>query len=324
MYAAACEKLKNMGAVELKNGLVARKLSVLKSLGASKLRVEMRVVGWICQLVVWLIYRGAKDIYKGGYDLERPKRRTARLVKFFFPVTLRLDEFEPNDYSALVIYFNHQSLFQVLAVIWYCQIRFPGKKCIFPVNLPWYEALCPVFEKLWGLGVCITPMITPSTNKKLTKIAGDDGDKRDLISILKLRFEEEYGKMVLEFLRNQDIVAVAPSAGRTDFVFPSKKAYQGIDMDAVKTMPRTMTVIVYSLLRRKLEYLRVDFVPFVATRVRPAGRGLNVFRRHDVYVGKAQSLKVVLERVKAKAFDYECYARLAHFVPENIKYEHGK
>lgn len=324
MYAIPCEKLKGMDVAELKKGLVARKLSVLKSLGASRLRAEMRVVGWVCQLVVWLIYRGAKDIWRGGYDLERPRRRTVRLVKFFFPVTLQLDEFEPSDRSALVIYFNHQSLFQVLAVIWYCQIRFPGKKCIFPVNLPWYEALCPVFEKLWGLGVCITPMITPSTNKKLMKIAGKDENRRDLISILKLRFEEEYSKMVLEFLQSQGIVAVAPSAGRSDFIFPSKKAYQGLDAETIKSMPRTMTMIVFSLRRKKLENLRIDFVPFVATRERPAGRGLNVFRRHDIYVGQSQTFEEVLERVKVRAFDYECYARLAHFVPENIKYEHGK
>ncbi|MDR3297759.1 MAG: hypothetical protein LBT19_00025 [Candidatus Nomurabacteria bacterium] len=313
MRSVSCDFLMKAEIRQLKEELSACELSVLKSLGANKLRTQMSLVGYICRLVVWLIFWGDKNT-------KRLKARAASLVRFFFPTRMRVDNYRQNKDAAVVFYFNHQSLFEVLAVIWYCLSRYPNKRYVFPVNLPWYEALCPVFDKLRQIGIWITPMITPNTYKKLVKVAGADEERQMVVRRLKTQFEEEYFKMVAEFVQSKDIIAVAPSATRTKYIFPSQAAFSGVDAVAIKTMPRTMSAIVLSIRRSRVESESVDFVPFVATRRHRAGQGLNIWRRHDVYIGKAESLPEILVKQKERTLDYECSRRLAEFVSGEIIY----
>jgi hypothetical protein len=302
---------KNAG--EIKDLLATGDYSILKSLGANRMRLEMRPVGWGCRLIVWLIYMGAAGM--AGLKL-----RTARLVKFFFPTVVKENNYRPkNSDAAMVVYFNHQSLFEVLAAIEYCLRYFPNKNCIFPVNLPWYEALCPVVRQLEGLGICITPMITPKTYLRLSKVAAkNDADSKTIIDRLKGLFEDEYWRLMCEFIRRGDVVAVAPSATRTDYIFPSEAAYLGTDAVAMKSMPKTMSAILLMLKRAKMEQVQVDFVPFVATRNKRAGRGLNVWRRHDVYIGAADTLEEMQEKRRERTLDFWCYRRLAGYVPQHV------
>ena len=317
MRSMSPEALVECGAQELVEQLGSRNLSVLESLGARKLRVEMSIVGRLCQFIVWLIFAGPRS--KGAL-----KRRAAKWVRFFFPV-----RYLKNDYrvvkkeTAVVVYFNHQSLFEVLAAIHFCMTTFPDKKYLFPVNLPWYEGLCPVLKRLDQLDVCITPMITPSTKRKLDGIA--DGNEAALraIDILKRRFEEQFSSVTVEFLVSGELVAVAPSATRTTHIFPSYDTYAGIDKKGIKEMPRSMEAIVMALMRKRLDAVAVEFIPFVATREKRAGRGLNVLIRHDVYVGEAENLETMLAKLKERTLQYDCYFNLAQYVPEDVKYDHS-
>ena len=306
------ETLLTADAGALKNLLEIR-YSILKSIGANKLRLGMALVGKVCQFFIWLIFFRSRNI-------ERIARRRATIiVKFFFPVTIKKNYYPRTTLdTAVVLYINHQSLFEILATIWYCLSHFTDHKYLFPVNLPWYEALTPVIDKLGKLGITITPMITPSTYKKLERITSDT----EHISHIKSVFETEYSHLVSIFVQNNNIVVVAPSATRTEHIFPSQVAYLYEDIDAVKDMPRTMTAIFFSL--RRTKNLTVDFVPFVVTRKRPAGKGLNIWRRHSIYVGPANTLEEFRAESKDDLLDYNCYQRLCRFLPDHVKYPTSK
>ncbi|MFV0485391.1 MAG: hypothetical protein ACK5MU_04190 [Candidatus Saccharimonadales bacterium] len=313
----SCEALVECRAEELVEQLGSRQLSVLKSLKAHKLRLEMSLVGRLCQFIVWLIYIGPRSKLA-------LKKRAAAWVKFFFPIRYCKNDYRVGDAGAagVVVYFNHQSLFEVLATIYFCMTTFPDKRYLFPVNLPWYEGLCPVLKRLDGLDVCIMPMITPSTKEKLDEIADGDATMLHAIEVIKHRFEEHFGERVVDFLMAGDLIAVAPSATRTPYIFPSYDAYIGRDKKGIKKMPRSIEAIVMSLRRRQKGELNVVFIPFVATRKKRAGRGLNVWRRHDVYVGEMDDFETVALLQKARVLSYEFYRKLAEYVPDDVKYDH--
>lgn len=306
------ELLRSSDAAHIKD-LLSKGYSVLDSLGAHSMRVQMAVVGRICQALVWLIF----------LSVRRPtcsllKRRAASVIKFFFPTTIRINHMRigGNHPAGIVIYFNHQSLFEVLAVLWYCMVHFPGKRMYFPMNLPWYEGLTPIIGKLEQLGIHVTPLITPSTQRKLQKATRNRPESADLIAHLKSVFDAEYSRPIIPFLEHGDIIAVAPSATRTTYIFPSRAAYTGED---TSELPGTMTKIVFHLRRVGFD---VYFVPFVATRDKPAGRGLNIWRRHDVCIGPARTLADMSADLRAGTLDHSCFMRLAQFVPARLHYPH--
>lgn len=317
MQTMPCEELVKSGAAEIIDGLRGRRLSVLESLGARRLRLEMSLVGRLCQFIVWLIYLGPRS-------RRALKMRAAWWVRRFFPIRYRKNDYAAaGEGTAVVVYFNHQSLFEVLATIYFCMTTFPDRRFLFPVNLPWYEGLCPVLDKLARLDVYITPMITPSTKVKLYEVSKGNAEVQAAIEAIKMRFEERFGTLVVEFLKASDLVAVAPSATRTRYVFPSYETYKGADREGLKRMPRSMEAIVMALRRERLDGVAVEFIPLVATRKRRAGRGLNVWRRHDVYVGEAETLEAMLAKQKARTLHHECYLNLAKYVPDDVKYDHA-
>ena len=69
--------------------------------------------------------------------------------------------------NGLVIGFNHPSLGEIARILTMKIDIMGDKPMYFPVNLPWYEALAPNFDRIKRLGIIITPTITPSTWKKM-------------------------------------------------------------------------------------------------------------------------------------------------------------
>lgn len=288
--------------------------SLLKSLCANRLRLEMLPVGFICRFLLWILLRKP----------EQGRHRAYRILKFFFPTTIRHDYYahRVGEDTAVVIYFNHQSLFEVLAAIIWCLHNLPDKRYIFPVNLPWYETLAPVSAQLSQLGINITPLITPKTKAKLIK--GMDETIISLVHNLKTDFENYYFDLIGHYAMSADVIAIAPSAGRTATIFKSKAAFHcGSDHDKLmEGSPKTISAVLLSIRRASRQYSaepNVDFVPMIVTRphVRP---GLNLFRRHFVYVGTPLSLPQMKRLHKYRKDNFVALRKLAEHLPRDIQY----
>ena len=148
--------------------------SILNSLGCRKLRLEMFLPGLVSSLIVRFITRRAKR--KMGDGWRRSVRR--QLVKLFdWGAPYELEGGMIINNFGLVIGFNHPSLGEILRLIGLVSKYYPNDVYLFPVNLPWYEALCPVLEKMEEAGFYLTPIVTPSTRQKIEQVAGKDALK---------------------------------------------------------------------------------------------------------------------------------------------------
>lgn len=348
------------------------KMSVLLSLNsakASKMRREMSIVGLVCRLVLWLIHFKPEHYNKLTAWLVQTiflptkisdtKSRTLRIVETFFPTNTSQNAYHyvrsEKEQTAIVAYFNHQSLFEVLACICWCIRTFEGKRFIFPVNLPWYEQLIPVSSKLARLGIDIVPLITPNTHRKLIwdkplrvnesvrnetirniiniyyevaynirqRLTTKKRQNRDkVINQLKATFEKHYFAQAATYALSANVIAVAPSATRTRTIFPDKETFEhGNDRNL--GMPKTISAIIIAIARASRRHIQeplVDFVPFVATREGRIGKRLNLFRKHEIYIGEAMDYNQALDLHSQRMINYVAYHNLAEFVPEHIKY----
>ena len=135
--------------------------SLLDSFGAEDLRKEMVPVGKICNTAINYFFgtTGPKSVPE-----EHNRNARKKLVKKLSKITPGSYRGMPKDQkNGLVIGFNHPSLGEIARILT-MKIDIMGEKPMyFPVNLPWYEALAPNFDRIKRLGIIITPTITPST-----------------------------------------------------------------------------------------------------------------------------------------------------------------
>ena len=290
--------------------------SLLDSLGAEDLRKEMVPVGKACNAAIKYFFgtTGPKDD-----EAKHNKAARKKLVKM-------LSRLAPGSYSGmpkdskhgLVIGFNHPSLGEILRIL-AMKIDIMGDKPMyFPVNLPWYEALAPNFDKLRRLGVIITPTITPSTWKKMALKEGTQ--KYEAGSRLKHEFREIYTELSREAMKDGGVIFVAPSATRQATVYKNEKVYNKQE-DIIPTM---------SVLALKLysdPEIKCDFLPMAVMPPKNYKRGLNFGKKYRLIPGELMTAANIRRKYfdtphpeRLEGFDWDFHQKIAEKLPKKMWY----
>lgn len=208
-------------------------------------------------------------------------------------------DFPDPDYG-LVIGFNHPSLGEILRLMYICMLVYPERKYLFPVNILWYEALVPVIDRLAEFGFTLMPVITPKAKKKLMKHAKKI-EARVQVNRLTRGFVEAYFARSTEFVKSGQIVLVAPSATRKQYVFDDKATAEG----KKPIEPQTMTLLALSIMRAKIEHFA--FIPVAIIPPEGASRGLNLLCEYRIMPCNPMSEETIIPR--CKQFKDGCNAR---------------
>ena len=310
------EQLKNLSAEEVIDKLQHENYSLLNTLGAEKLRKEMVPVGKACNTAINYFFRTTgpkKDTEKHNQAARR------KLVKVLSKIT-------PGDYSGmpkdqkngLVVGFNHPSLGEIARIL-VMKIDIMGDKPMyFPVNLPWYEALAPNYDRIKRLGIIITPTITPSTWKKMNLEEGSElyeyGNK------FKKDFRDIYTRLSHEAVKEGGVIFVAPSATRQATVFKSKDVY-----DKKEDIIPTMSMLAIKLYSNK--DVNCDFLPMAILPPKDYKRGLNFGKKYKLIPGEIMTAADIRKKYfkkkgtkRLEGFDWDFHKRLADELPKKFWY----
>ena len=310
------KQLKELSAEEIIDKMQHNNYSLLETFDASKLRKEMVPVGKACNTAInyFLGTTGPKNNAE-----KHTKAARKKLVKVLSKLT-------PGDYAGmpsdtkngLVVGFNHPSLGEIARILM-MKIDIMGEaKMYFPVNLPWYEALAPNYDRIYRLGIVITPTITPSTWKKLNFKEGTE--LYEIGNKLKHDFRNIYTKISHDGLKNGGVVFVAPSATRQATVFKNQETYE-MEEDIIPTM---------SMLALKLysdPEMNCDFLPMAILPPDGYKRGLNFHKKYTLIPGKIMTAKEIRKKYfkeekpkRLEGFDYEFHKRIAEKLPRTFWY----
>lgn len=278
---------------DLIEGLRERKFSLLGSMGFRKLRAGMFLTGLACRLIVFLSGLGfaVKKAGDRGLKMNAPARkRIGNLLRFLFPVDVK-GEF-PHPHHGMVVGFNHPSLGEILRMIYICIDNYKHNRNLFPVNLPWYEALMPIVEELEAIGIYVMPIITPATRDKMAKQTDEETMK--VIDSLAKSLNLVYLEKCVEFIKDGDNIWIAPSATRQASVYKTLAMFSGDE--AIE--PKTMTLVASALIRAKVE--ECTFLPVAVIPSDKYSRGLNFFRHYRFGIGKALTMNDARENVRKR------------------------
>ena len=306
-------ELNTLSAEEIIDKIQHDNYSLLETLGAKKLRKEMVPVGKVCKAAINYVLRTT-----GPKDDEALRSRNARMK-----LVRKLQKLTPGEYKGfpkdsedgLVIGFNHPSLGEIARILMMKMDVMGEKPMLFPVNLPWYEALATDYDRILKLGIIITPTITPSTwekmNLKKGTFLGEAGSR------IKRDFRDLYTKRSHEVLKNGGVIFVAPSATRQTTVFRTRGIYE-------KTEPIIPTMSVLALELYKDPAINCDFLPMAVLPPKGFKRGLNFFKNYRLIPGEAINAGEIRKKyLKKKAdklpeFDYEFHRRIAEKLPKKF------
>lgn len=310
------KQLDTLSAEEIIDKLQHENYSLLKTLGAENLRTEMVPVGKACNTAINYFFgsTGPKNDVKAHNKNARKK-----LVKVLSKIT-------PGDYSGmpkdsdngLVVGFNHPSLGEIARVLT-MKIDIMGEKPMyFPVNLPWYEALAPNYDRIRRLGIIITPTITPATWKKMNL---KEGTKLyEAGSRLKRAFRDIYTDLSHEAILNGGVIFVAPSATRQATVFKTKATY-----DKEEEVIPTMSMLALKLYSDP--EMNCDFLPMAVLPPDGYKRGLNFFKKYRLIPGEVMTAKEIRKKYfkeknpkRLEGFDYDFHQRIADKLPKKMWY----
>lgn len=265
------EHIANSNSKQVANALRAGNYSLLESFGCHKMRKEMRLVGFVCRVILWISERRARR--RSGEFGKNLRLQIASLLNWGAPSKI-LGVF-PQPNRGLVFGFNHPTLGEIIRLIAVCLSEYPNRKYLFPVNIAWYEELAPVAERMEAFGLYITPTITPSTREKMSKII--DAEKMSIIDKLARDFNYDYLAGCNKFIAENNVIMIAPSATRQATVFKTSKQYCGSE----KIEPPTMTLIAMSL--EKANVLdNCFFVPIAIIPPDKYSRRLNLFKTYKI------------------------------------------
>ena len=142
----------------------------------------------------------------------------------------------------------------------------------------------PIADVLEACGIYITPIITPSTFKKMEKAL--DSESLKVVSTLSNTFHARYFDTCAEFVKDGHKIWLAPSATRQRTVFQSLACANA--MQPIK--PQTMSLMV-SMVTHKVKNLeRFDVLPVAVKPPKGFGRFLNLFRKYEFRIGEMISL----------------------------------
>ena len=310
------KELSELSAEEVIDKIQHQNYSLLTTLGAEELRKEMVPVGKACNAAINYFFRttGPKSNPEKHNKAARKK-----LVK-------TLSKLAPGDYTGmpkdqpngLVVGFNHPSLGEIGRILT-MKIDIMGEKPMyFPVNLPWYEALAPNFDRIKRLGIIITPTITPSTWKKMDLKEGtklyEEGSR------LKREFRDIYTNLSHDAIKQGGVIFVAPSATRQATVFKNKDVY-----DKKEDIIPTMSMLALKLYKDK--DMKCDFLPMAILPPENYKRGLNFWKRYKLIPGEKMTAEEIRKKYFKKAdqkrlegFDYDFHQRIADKLPKKFWY----
>ncbi|MBR1801853.1 hypothetical protein IJ768_01330 [Candidatus Saccharibacteria bacterium] len=304
------ETIQEKTAADLIDDLNHCRYSILDSIGCRKLRLEMFLPGLVSAIIVrYLVWKAKR---KSGNNWTATVR--GYLIKLFkrgAPYRVEPNDKVPINTGGIVIGFNHPSLGEILRLIALVSKHYPYNSYLFPVNLPWYEALCPVVDKMEEAGFKLTPIVTPSTRKKILKVAGTEMAK--IADDINVGFNHAYLGLAKEFINNGDIVIVAPSATRQEKVFRTDAELAKKE----KIEPGTMSLLATNL-SRGVDKEGVRIIPIAVNPPAGAGRGLNLRSFYRFGIAEPFTLGEAVELTKerygdfrGRLFDYEFLARIA-------------
>ena len=271
----SAEQLEKLSAEEIIDKIQHEGYSLLKTLGAEDLRKEMVPVGKVCNTAINYV------LGTSGPKNEPEKHSTnarKKLVK-------KLKKITPGEYAGfphdskngLVIGFNHPSLGEIARILMMKMDKMGEKPMLFPVNLPWYEALAPDYDRILKLGIIITPTITPSTWKKIKLEKGTP--LYEAGSRIKRDFRDLYTRLSHDTVKNGGVIFVAPSATRQKTVFLNKDVY-----DKKEPIIPTMSVLAIDLY--KDPEMNCDFLPMAILPAEGYKKGLNFFKKYQLIPGE--------------------------------------
>ena len=309
------DQLNHLSAEEVIDKIQHHNYSLLSTLGAENLRREMVPVGKICNTAInyFLNTTGPKSNPKKHIENARKK-----LIKKLSKVTPgEYDGFPHDAENGLVIGFNHPSLGEIPRILMMKIDKMGDKPMLFPVNLPWYEALAPNYDKILSLGIIITPTITPSTWKKMNLKEGTELYEAGMK--YKKAFRDLYTTLSHDVLKNGGVIFVAPSATRQAKVFNSREIFE-------KKTPVIPTMSVLAIDLYKDPDISCDFLPMAVLPPDNYKKGLNFFKKYKLLCGKSFAADEIRKKYlkknakKLPEFDWDFHKRIADLLPEEFKY----
>lgn len=292
--------------------------SLLDSLGARKLRLEMMPAGMICNMLINYLL-GSTMPKKAISKRAHIKAARQKLVKVLSWLTPGEYSTMPKDQKeGLVIGFNHPSLGEIPRIMMMKIDIMGDKPMFFPVNLPWYEALAPNYERIKSLGIIITPTITPTTWQKLnldpTSRTGKEAER------IKREFLHIYTSLSHKAMLEGGVIFVAPSATRQATVFKNKAVY-----DKKEPIGHTMSMLAIKLYADpKMDCI---FLPMGVLPPEGYGRMFNFFKEYKLLPGKPMTAEEIRSKYfktknpkKLDDFDWDFHEDLAETLPKKFWY----
>ena len=308
------KELETLSAEEINHKIIYENYSLLRSLGAEDLRKEMVPVGKVCKMAVEYFVKttGPKDNYE-----KHSKNARKKMVR-------GLSRIAPGEYkgfpkdtkNGLVIGFNHPSLGEIGRIMMMKADVMGDSMMLFPVNLPWYEALAPFYDEIKMLGIIITPTITPSTWSKMKLKKGSW--LYEAGSRIKREFRDMYTNLSHEIVKNGGVIFVAPSATRQVKVFKTPEVYEGKE-------PVIPTMSLLALRLYQDPEMKCDFLPMAVLPPKGFKKGLNIRKKYKLIPGKPMTAEYIRKKYfgdktpdKLEGFDYEFHRRIADELPKEF------
>lgn len=310
------KELETFSAEEIIDKIQHEDYSLLTTLGAENLRKEMVKVGKICNAAANYFINSTGPKNNHEKHMKAAHKKIVRLLK----------KFAPGDYSGvprniengLVIGFNHPSLGEIMRLAMMKFDIMGDKPMYFPVNLPWYEALAPNYERLKDLGIIITPTITPATWRK---IGLKEGTKTyEAANRIKREFRDMYTNLSREAMKNGGVIFVAPSATRQATVFKTEEVYR-------KEEPIIPTMSVLALKLYADPEIKCDFLPLAILPPKDYKRGLNFRKKYRLIPGEIMTAEEIRKKYfktknpeRLDDFDWDFHQRIAEKLPKKFWY----
>lgn len=310
------KELAELPATEIIDKIQHENYSLLASLGAEDLRKEMVPVGKACNTAINYVFGTTGPKHDTA---KHSKAARKKLVKILSKITPGSYAGMPKDSkNGLVIGFNHPSLGEIARIL-AMKIDIMGDKPMyFPVNLPWYEALAPNFDRIKRLGIIITPTITPATWKKMGL---EEGTKLyEAGNRLKHDFRNIYTNLSHDAMKNGGVIFVAPSATRQATVFKNEDVYE-------KEEPIIPTMSMLALKLYSDPEIKCDFLPMAVLPPKGYKRGLNFRKKYRLIPGDVMTAEEIRKKYfktknpeRLDGFDWDFHKRIADKLPKEFWY----
>lgn len=306
------KQLETMPAEEVIDKIQHGGYSLLKTLGADGMRREMVPVGKICKLAINYVLGTTRPHVVSEEHTEAARAKLIKKLSSLAPG--EYDGFPHDSENGLVVGFNHPSLGEIPRILMMKMDVMGDKPMLFPVNLPWYEALASDYDRILQLGIIITPTITPSTWAKMNLRKGTP--EFEVGSRLKREFRELYTKLSHGVVKNGGVIFVAPSATRQATVFASREVYE-------KKEPIIPTMSVLALRLFEDPGMKCDFLPLAVLPPEGYKRGLNFRKKYRLIPGEVMKASEIRKKYykqsadKLPDFDFEFHQRIADKLPKS-------